>query len=62
MGSYSTLYVDGKEIFSRKHEPDQVLMTLFQASERLIRRGSIEEIAPSLLEDDPENASEQIEL
>jgi len=62
MGSYSTLYIDGKELCSRKHEPDPVLMTLFQVSERSIRRGSIEDIAPYLLDDDRENASEQIEL
>jgi hypothetical protein len=62
MGSYSTLYVDGKEICSRKNELDQVLMTLFQVSERSLRRGSIEDIAPYLLDDDRANASEQIEL
>lgn len=62
MGSYSTLYISGREVRSRKHELDHLVMTLFQKSERRIRRGTIEEVAPDLLDEDRENASEAIEL
>lgn len=62
MGSYSTLYVDGKELCSRKHDLDQMIMTLFQPSERSIRRGKVKDIAPHLLEKDNENASEEVEI
>ena len=37
-------------------------MTLFQASERKILRGTIEELTPDNLEDDRSNASEKVEL
>ena len=62
MGSYSTLYVDGKELCSRKHDLDQMIMTLFQSSERSIRRGKVKDIAPNLLEKDNENANEETEV
>jgi len=62
MGSYSTLFIDGKEVCSRRHELDPVIMTLFQAPERCIRRGTIEELLPDNLEDDRSNADDKVEL
>lgn len=62
MGSYATLYIGGREIYSDKDDVNQVLMTLFQASERRILRGTIQEIAPDLLDEDGENADEKIDI
>lgn len=62
MGSYSTLYVGGKELCSEKNHIDHMIMTLFQTSERSIRQGKIEDIAPHLLDEDNGNAKEEIEI
>ncbi|MGH7181632.1 MAG: HEPN/Toprim-associated domain-containing protein, partial [Nitrospiraceae bacterium] len=60
MGSYATLYIGGNEIYSEKNEVSQFLMTLFQASERRILRGTVREIAPDQLDEDGTNAEEKI--
>lgn len=62
MGSYSILYMAGKELCSKKHGLDHMVMTLFQPSERLIKRGTVAEVAADMLDEDGENADEQIEL
>lgn len=62
MGSYSTLYIAEREIYSDKSELNHIIMTLFQASERRILRGTVQEIAPDLLDEDRENAEDKIDI
>jgi hypothetical protein len=62
MGHFATLYVNGHEAWSSKYDVESTMMTLFQRHERSLIVGSIEDVAPSMLDEDGSNAKDEIEI